>query len=123
MAALSSKGDCQRQRTWGNFLGQLGAHGSAYFGYVNLVADCGTCEVRVFCKRLLRVVGGAIKVGHERADNEETANVRGLHGFNRGRRNLLVVHGLTAPGGFTLLLFPRVELGNTAVVVMAQRRK
>ena len=41
-------------------------------------------------------------------------------GLYRSRRDLLVVHGLSAPRGLALLPFPCVELRETAVIVMAQ---
>jgi hypothetical protein len=48
-------------------------------------------------RAIASVVAGAIEIGRECADNEETMEVCGFHGFYRYRRSLLVVHGLSAP--------------------------
>ena len=37
------------------------------------------------------------QIENENADNEETVKVSGFHGLHGSRRNLLVVHGLSAP--------------------------
>jgi len=60
-------------------LGQVGTHGSGHSAHVNLVTDCGTCEVGVFLKRLPRIVAGAIQVGHKSADTEKPMQVCGFH--------------------------------------------
>src|ERR1700730_1705311 len=60
-------------------LGQVGTHGSGHLAHVNLVADCGTCEVGVLRKRLLGVVAGAIQVGNKSADTEKAMQVCGFH--------------------------------------------
>jgi hypothetical protein len=69
---------------------------------------------------ILRIVARAVQVGSESADNEKTMDVCGFHGLYGTRRNLLVVHGFSAPRGFAFLLFPCVELGKAAVVVVSQ---
>jgi hypothetical protein len=87
---------------------------------IDFVPRSRTCEVRVFRKRLPRVVARTIQVGNEGADNKKAIYVCGFYGLHGSRRNLLVVHGFSAPRGFALLLFPCVELGETAVIVMTQ---
>jgi len=46
--------------------------------------------------------------------------VSAVHGSRCCCRDLLIIHGFSAPGGFALFLFPRIQLGETAVVVVAQ---
>jgi hypothetical protein len=76
--------------------GKLCAYDRGYLPRIELVSCSRTSKIRVFLKRLLRVVAGAIQVGHEGANNEETAKVGGLHRLYRSHR-LLVVHGLSGP--------------------------
>ncbi len=64
---------------------------------IDLVPPCRACEVGVLLKRFPRVVAGAVQVGNESADNEKTLEVRGGHGLYGSRRDLLVIHGLSAP--------------------------
>ena len=92
----------------------------AVFAESTLYRAARACEVGVLIKRLPRVIAGAIKIGNESAVNEETVKVCGFRGLDGSRRNLLIVHGFSAPSGFALLLFPCIELGETAVVVVAQ---
>ena len=81
---------------------------------IDLVPPCCACEVGVLLKRLPRVVAGAIDVRNKSAHYEKPIEVCSGNGLYGSRRNLLVVHGLSTPRGFGLLLLPSVELGETA---------
>jgi len=59
---------------------------------IDLVPHRCASEVRVFRERLPRVVTGAIQIGHECADNDETVKLGRFHGLHGSRRNLLVLH-------------------------------
>src|SRR5260370_12185288 len=86
----------------------------AYLRRIDFVPDCRAGEVRIFREGLPRIVARTIQVRDESTDNEQTMDVCGGHGLHRSTRNLLVVHGLSAPRGFAFLLFPFVKLGQTA---------
>jgi len=99
---------------------QFGSDGCCELRGVDLVPARSACEVGVLRKRLPRVVARAIQIGDKSANHKKMNEVGGTHGLYGGRRNLIEVHGFSTPRGFALLLFPCVELGETAMVVMAQ---